>query len=447
MAARTSTRHNPRRRTATQRPEGSRRGRSPRTSRVEERRAGVGSLSEAAVLGLEQERLVVVRGTLPRLWPVPSLEQIAAIVRMTDPVLRNLHITQTYHVLTIALTDLLGEENVAWCAHATWASKTAGFFIRKEVVPGLIRDLLERADALTRGMGGLPGEFLGAWAAPFGLQMVLTRAIHQITDEVARQTARGNLLVFEELAPLYVAMIDHFSGSERYEQATLDRFLALLSRGPVSREGQDLLIRAFTHYYEAMFEQEPKVRAERIFLANALVGYHEQTRLQGPIVGALHAPLRQVFLDEVVEFMGVPSARRGNPLQEMSLRGVFGPLAARLERLWRELSTRALMRIELPDVTLRLGEDIPALNAERDFPPSLARVEHPELVTLMGTLDRTQNDTAGSAARDWGDLGDRMNLIVDLFRTRQQDRVLYDQPFTFMQVEALRQGRVPHGRL
>ncbi|MDY7230841.1 hypothetical protein [Hyalangium rubrum] len=391
---------------------------------------------------------MVVRGTLPRLWPVPSQEEIASIVRMTDPVLRNLHITQTYHVLTIAMTDLLGEENVSWCAYATWASKTAGFFIRKEVVPGLIRDLLERADAMTRSMaGGLPEDFLGTWAAPFGLQALLTRALQQIADEIARQLSRGNLLVFEELAPLYAAMLEHFSGGERYDQGTLDRFLSRLSRGPVSREGQDLLIRAFTHYYEAMFEQDPKARAERIFLANALVGYHEQTRLQGPLIGALHAPLRQVFLDEVVEFLGVSSTRRANPLQEMSLRGTFGPLAARLERLWRELSTRALMRMELPDGVLRLGEDIPALNAERDFPPSLARVEHPELVSLMGTLDRTPNDTAGSAARDWGELGDRMNLIVDLFRTRQQDRVLYDQPFTFMQVDALRQGRVPHGHL
>ncbi|HYH95641.1 hypothetical protein [Hyalangium sp.] len=196
-----------------------------------------------------------------------------------------------------------------------------------------------------------------------------------------------------------------------------------------------------------MFEQGAKARAERIFLANALVGYHEQTRLQGPILGALHAPLRQVFLDQVVELMGVAPARRGNPFHELSLRGAFGPLAGKLERLWRELITRALMRLDLPDVTLRLGEDIPALNAERDFPPSLSRLEHAELVSLMATLDRTPNDTAGSAARDWGDLGDRMNLIVDLFRTRQQDRVLYEQPFTFMQVEALKQGRVPHGRL
>jgi len=226
------------------------------------------------------------------------------------------------------------------------------------------------------------------WATPFGLQAILTRVLQQIADEVA-----------------------------------------------------------LTHYYEGMFEQDAKARAERIFLANALVGDHEQTRLQGPLTGALHAPLRQVFLDQAVESMGAAPARRGSPFHELSLRATFGPLVARLERLWRELVTRALMRLDLPDVTLRLGEDIPALNAERDFPPALSRVEHPELISLMTTLDRTPNDTAGSAARDWGDLGERMNLIVGLFRTRQQDRVLYDQPFTFMQVEGLRQGRVPHGRL
>ncbi len=434
MAARTSSRRNPRRRSAKHRA-----GRS--------RQPGSRGGATSGALGREPERLVLMQGTLPRLWPVPTAAEIDAIVRMTDPVIRNLHITQTYHVLTIALTDLLGEENVAWCAHATWASKTAGFFIRKEVVPGLLRDLLERADSMTRSMGALHGELLGAWAAPFGIQAILTRAIQQIADEVARHIAHGNFLVFEELAPLYVAMIEHFSGSDRYDQATLDRFLARLSRGPVSREGQDLLIRAFTHYYEAMFEQDAKARAERIFLANALVGYHEQARLQGPLMGALAAPLRQVFLEQAVESLGMAPARRGSPFHELSLRATFGPLAARLERLWRELITRALMRLDLPDVTLRLGEDIPALNAERDFPSALSRLEHPELVSLMETLDRTPNDTAGSAARDWGDLGDRMNLIVDLFRTRQQDRVLYDQPFTFMQVEGLRQGRVPHGRL
>ena len=94
----------------------------------------------------------MVPSPLPRLWPVPSQEEIRAIVQLKDPVLRNLHITQTYHVLNVALTDLFGEENVSWCAYANWASKTAGFFIRKEVVPGLIHDFLQRADALTRSL-------------------------------------------------------------------------------------------------------------------------------------------------------------------------------------------------------------------------------------------------------------------------------------------------------
>ena len=73
--------------------------------------------------------------------------------------------------------------------------------------------------------------------------------------------------------------------------------------------------------------------------------------------------------------------------------------------------------------------------------PDLLRLEHPELLALMKKLDRTPDDTAGSAARDWGSLHDRMNLIVEVFRSRQQDRGLYTQPFTPKQVEAFRQGR------
>jgi hypothetical protein len=388
--------------------------------------------------------------SLPRLWPVPSQEELQTIIQMKDPVLRNLHITQTYHVLTVALTELFGEENVSWCAYATWASKTAGFFIRKDVVPALIHDFLQRADALTRSIAELQDRLLGPWSASVGVQFVLTQTISEVTDEVSRQTARGNHLVFTELAPLYAAMLEAFKASEHHDPEVLGHFLKRLTPGPVEQGGQDLLIRAVTHYHAALFEEDPRARAELLFLANALVGYHEQVRLQEPIVAALNAPLREVFLDCLVRYAGVSGERpveRGFGYAERSLRTVFSPLATRLERLWRELSTRSLMRIELPDAALRLGEDIPALNAEHDFPPHLLRLEHPELVALMARLDRTTDDTAGSAARDWGNLMDRMNLIVDLFRTRQQDRVLYDQPFTFMQVEAFRQGRVPHGRL
>lgn len=395
----------------------------------------------------------MVPSPLPRLWPVPTQEEIQAILRMQDPVVRNLNITHTYHVLKIALTGLFGEENVSWCAYATWASKTAGSFIRREVVPGLIHDFLERADALTRSITELQDRLLGPFSAAVGVQRVLTRTLAEVTEEVARNVALGNFIVFEELAPLYVAMLEEFPRAREGDREVLDRFLERLKPGPVEKGGQSLLIRAFTRYFEALFERQPKARAELIFLANALVGFHEQTRLQRPITAAMNAPLRDIFLDCLTEYAGEHvGAMSGDGLREQrflgrSVRALFTPLANRLERLWRELSTRALMRMELPDVVLPLGEDIPALNAEHDFPPDLVRLEHPDLLELMAQLDRTPDDTAGSAARDWGSLADRMNLIVDLFRTRQQDRLLYDQPFTFLQVEALRQGRVPHGRL
>lgn len=386
-------------------------------------------------------------GSLPRLWPPPTQAEVEAIIRMEDPVLRNLHITQTYHVLKVALTDVFGEDDVNWCGFATWASKTAGAFIRKDVLPGLMGELLERADAVTRSIAELQDRLLGAWGASVGVQFVLARTLEDITDEVARHTARGNFIVFEELAPLYTLMLEQLSGLDGPDESRLEGVLSRLRPGPVEEGGQDLLIRAVKAYYEAMFTQDTKARAERMFLANALVGYHEQTRLQGPVSAALNAPLKELFLDNLVAFTRADPKPRVHGLPEWSLRGMFEPLASRLERIWRELATRALMRLELPDVTLRLGEDIPALNAERDFPPALVHLEHPELVALMAELDRTPDDTAGSAARDWGSLADRMNLIVDLFRTRQQDRLLYDQPFTFLQVDAFLSGRVPHGRL
>jgi hypothetical protein len=53
----------------------------------------------------------------------------------------------------------------------------------------------------------------------------------------------------------------------------------------------------------------------------------------------------------------------------------------------------------------------------------------------------------GSGAKNWTELGSRMAFIADLFRSRQQDRSLYDAPFTEQQIAVLRQGRMPMGPL
>ncbi|TSC32668.1 hypothetical protein [Corallococcus sp. Z5C101001] len=380
---------------------------------------------------------------LPRPWLPPTYAEVEAIVRMQDAALRNLHITQAYHVLKLAFTAVLGDVDVSWCGFATWASKTAGTFIRKDMVSALERNLLARAEDLMRTLGVTQARLLVSWGLPSAVSAVLSRVMEPVVDGMAKQVAIGNLIVFEDLGPLYVAMLEHFTGPGGMGPAALARVVSRLKPGPLETGGQDLLIQAARAYQDALRVARPKDRAERVFLANALVGYHEQTRLQGPIVGALGAPLKALFLVNLLELFRT----RASGLPEPWLLAAFTPLAEQLERCWRELMTRELMTLELPDRTLRLGEDIPALTPSADFPRDLLRLEHPELLRLMKRLDRTPDDTAGSAARDWGALSDRMNLVVDLFRSRQQDRGLYQAPFTPSQVEAFQHGRMPHGRL
>lgn len=63
------------------------------------------------------------------------------------------------------------------------------------------------------------------------------------------------------------------------------------------------------------------------------------------------------------------------------------------------------------------------------FPPHLRTLENPKLRELMGRLDATPDSLKGTAAKDWSKLDQRMNYIVDLFRSRQSDPHLFDQPF------------------
>jgi hypothetical protein len=66
---------------------------------------------------------------------------------------------------------------------------------------------------------------------------------------------------------------------------------------------------------------------------------------------------------------------------------------------------------------------------------------------LLDRFDRSSPDMRGSRARDWGDLDDRMNFIVNLFRSRQKNLELFDQPFLFEQRLEIDAGRVPVGTL
>ncbi|HOY18805.1 MAG TPA: hypothetical protein PLC89_15995 [Haliscomenobacter sp.] len=384
--------------------------------------------------------------------PEIDLASIEAIVSNPNPVLRNLQITQTYSELNLALTKLLGKTNVSWCAYATWASKTAGKFIRLDNVDAAIAEFLRGKDWLHEMLEAVPGALTWfGWKVKIN-DSVLLKILNETAQASADEVAKGNLLVFAELAPLYAQFLQSVSGNAEQKEAELETFLTYL-KSTQNDQDYEKLVQAYFTYQQSIFETEPKAKAELLLLANVLVGYHEQIRLDPAINNSLNAPIEQVFkkkllggLERWIEasmprFLFYLIA----PILKASLKPVINKMAAH----WRTISTRQLMRIEVPDGHLDLSEDIPliAYHPKRMFPLDLETIHNADLQKVLIALDRSPDSTKGTAARDWGNLGERMNFIADFFRSDQQDRKLFLSPFNQEQTWAIKNGQIPAGKL
>src|SRR5690606_30275678 len=123
-----------------------------------------------------------------------------------DPVRRNYEITQAYADISRAFRDTLGIEEANWCTFATWASATAGDFIRGDQVPqfllGRLADDERFSMRLAKALMNREG------TRPRSARVRIRGIVERIAIDVAREIAAGNLKVFRELAPVFVEMID-----------------------------------------------------------------------------------------------------------------------------------------------------------------------------------------------------------------------------------------------
>lgn len=378
----------------------------------------------------------------------PSLADVNAIIALDEhPELRNLKITQCYHDLSQAITTLEGAENVNWCTFATWASKTAGRFIRFHEISAEMHKVLVESrgykkwwiDSINKRLAGFQPEAGTRHSSIFGY-------IESVIDHTSSDIAVGNLKVFSELGALFANMVKTFAGDTVYDAAKLEGFLKQLKPGPTETGGQDLLRTAVTHFYEAMFETDPHRKAERLLLANAQTGLHEQKRLQPYIAGAIDAPIA-----EAVHQLHAELSDKLSGLLDL-LHRIFDillrPLIVRwLKTQWERLSTRFLMELKLPDGTLHLGVDLPALPGQPLFPPVLQQIHDVELRALLESYGAMGEMPRGIGAKNWTMLTERMRYILELFRSRQQDTRLFKQPFGEDQRKAIAEGRMPHGEL
>jgi hypothetical protein len=360
-------------------------------------------------------------------------EEIDAIRSMDNLILRNLKVTQGYYRLSQGMRDVIGKNNASWPSFATHASKTAGYSIRNEIQPEELARVF-RSFRLYRHLE----RFLRRYLSSASERDRELNPVVQILARISLSVSKGNIMVFEELAPAYGQMVSGFAGDEKYDQAKLKKLLSQFKPGASDAGGQDACIEAFTAYYEAKFAADPDRKAELIYLGNLLIGLHEQMRLQPIIAEAIHAPVDEVLGDPV---------RLITPLGNRISGWVHRAFLGISRRIFSTVATQLFMAIYLPAGELRLGRDVRSPVLDRDYPPDLQAIELKRVKEILEDLDWTPETLRGSRAANWSDLDDRMNYIVDFFRSHQQNSELFEPPFTTEQMAEIDAGRVPSGRL
>jgi hypothetical protein len=367
---------------------------------------------------------VLMATALPQI-PSPTVAEVRLISSIPDPVLRNLRITECYSRMSAAFAARTGA-CANWCTFATWASRQAGCTIRGE-------DMLARLDSALREGSFLlhPMKAIWRFLVRRGLFYPETRIgrivreIHTPFDAFERASdavARGNLKVFDEIASEFARYMENCPAGVTSEAEPVSTFLHSLRPGDPP-DGQAYLRSAFTLYQQQSFEPNPNRRAQTICLANILIGFHEQTRLQPEIREAMTS---------VPETIAT---------QSLLLR-VLRPFVRRLSEFARELTCRAvtesLMVLQLPGgLTLQLSR-----NLDRQVPQLLDPAQLPEFTRLLEGFAATN-----CGADNWSNLKDRMCYISRLFCCFHMDSSLLVSPFTAGQLDHIRAGRVPGGDL
>lgn len=360
-------------------------------------------------------------------------EDIDAIQSLDNLILRNLKITQSYHQLAGEMKSISGEKDVSWLAFGAYASKTAGHSIRHELLPDDLEKVFWSFYLYRRMM-----RFVRRFLVSPGERDKELDIIGRILTGISLRISEGNLLVFAELALAYNDFVAEFSADDDQDKDKLAEYLGHFRPGPVEEGGQGYLIEAFKAYYEARLAADAKRKAELVFLANMLVGLHEQTRLQPKIAEALYTPVDKVLGEQVR--MITPLGNRISGWLHKALLGIS-------HRVFARIATQLFMTIYLPTGDLRLGSDVRPSKRDESFPPDLQKIQSERVLEILARYDRSGDTLRRSRADDWSNLDDRMNFIVDLFRSYQQARALFEPPFSPEQMADLDQNRVPEGKL
>lgn len=387
-------------------------------------------------------------------YVAPTVNKIDGIVSLDDPVLRNLQITQCYCELSAVFATRMGP-GANWCTFATWASKQAGQTIRHEDLQRTLENLLKNEPEIEAALS-----LIATLAKQSGAQQTFDQLrestlgglVATAANSAGDAISRGNKKVFEEIAREFSRFISTCFSDTVYDQSRIDNFSQSLHAG-LPPDGQEYLRKGFNCYYQAFFEEDQKKKTQLNLLANLVIGYHEQNRLQPEIIEALNASV--IDAQKVKNDLLNKLFSRTNILTRLRLffQRFFGKttlldkaiesLLQRVQHHLRMILTAHLMTLTLPpDNCLYLGRDL-----SLPYPGDLKELANPDLLALLAQVDPTPNSLVESGATDWANLPERMHYIADLFRCYHESKELFEEAFTSEQVEALKNGRLPEGRM
>jgi hypothetical protein len=383
----------------------------------------------------------------------PTVEEVARIAAISDPVIRNLNITQEYYELSQAMSKYTdGSPN--WCTFAVWASKQAGQSIRKEDLSRTFEQLFHNSPEITLLLNALSqhSDVIKNLPEVKAISGFIIKVLNPDAsfENSAQSVAEGNKIVFSEIGGEFARFLSIFKDENDFTEENISKFCSAFKDGNPP-DGQQLLKDAFTSYFKARKQTDEKIKAEMILYSNLLIGYHEQTRLQPQIVEALNAAftnevaLKSKVLKELlpgfwlrIRYYISKLLQRKMPLDE-----AIDQLLELAKQKMREVITDYMMTLHIPtNELLKLGDDL-----KRKFSQRLEHISTSELKELLNKIDLTPDSVKESGAKDWGELSDRIHFIADFFRAYFEHLQLYNKPFTDEQVKDFKVGKKPGGKL
>ena len=350
-------------------------------------------------------------------------EDVENVLRTEDFVLRNFKITQSYHRLAMEIRNLLGDDDINWLAFGAHASNTAGYAIRQEEIP--LRGIYEGLHRNAK-IGRLAKLLSRLVTGSF-----VVRYANRVQERMADAISDGNLRIFADMAPVIVRFLELVRHDSMFDKAKIDAFRRTLKGGEAREDGQEMLGLALAAWYEAAHETDPRRRSQLVLLGNARMGWHEQVRVQPDIEEALGAPLWTRVGDELSLFLQRRLSALPKPFRISLLRivKVIEPTLLNAASLAiKQGVTRNLMRYRMPNEEIRLGRNLVPQKGKALYPAHLETIDHPELKALLASFGTKENDGKGRGASDWAVFEERMEFIVALFRSRQNDSSLFETP-------------------